>query len=142
MPDTLEVLAIGVSVGMSLEQVVGFAIRCVPAATRPWFEHAQRSLAVGHRRREVLTALGDEGGPEMASVTDVLISSDRDGAPVAFVLDRLAAEANRLIRLAAEERTRRVPVLMLAPLTLCSLPAVLIGTVLPFVLLSFGQTSF
>ncbi|NNE97314.1 MAG: type II secretion system F family protein [Acidimicrobiales bacterium] len=142
VPDTLEVLAIGVSVGMTLELLVDFATRCAPSATRPWFRHAQRSLAVGHGRRTVLAALADEGGPEMASVAEVLISSDRDGAPVALVLDRLAVEANRLNRLAAEERARRIPVLMLAPLSLCSLPAVMIGTLFPFVLLSFGQTSF
>ncbi len=141
-PGALEVLSMGVSVGMPFEDLVRFVIRCGPAATRPLFELAQASLAAGGTRRDALLLLSRHGGDPVRSVVDVLIAAERDGASVALVLDRLASEAGRAHRLVAEERARRAPVLMLAPLTLCSLPAVLIGTIAPFVLLTFGQTSF
>ncbi|MGI9608800.1 MAG: type II secretion system F family protein [Acidimicrobiia bacterium] len=142
LPEALEIIAMSISVGMAVNETISLLARCGPPPIRPLFATAHQSLAVGHSRREVLRQLAAHGGPQMSAACDVLIAADRDGASVALVLDRLAAEAGRAHRLAADERARRAPVLMLAPLTLCSLPAVLIGTVLPFVLLSFGQTSF
>lgn len=141
-PTALEVLSMAVGVGMSFEELLGFVIRCGPEATRPLFELAQATLASGGTRRDALLLLAHHGGDPVRSVVDVLIAAERDGASVALVLDRLAAESGRAHRLVAEERARRAPVLMLAPLTLCSLPAVLIGTIAPFILLTFGQTSF
>ncbi len=142
LPDTLEMIFMAISAGMPINDMVSLVAHCGPPPLRPLFASAQRSLAAGQSRRDVLRQLASEGGSQLAAVAEVLIAADRDGASVALVLDRLAAEAGRARRLAAEERTRRAPVLMLAPLTLCCLPAVLIGTVVPFVLLSFGQTSF
>ncbi|MFW2381592.1 MAG: type II secretion system F family protein [Acidimicrobiales bacterium] len=141
-PETLEIIALSISVEMSIDEMIDLVARCGPQPIRPLFVAARRSLTAGHSRRQALRQLASQGGPPMAAACDVLIAADRDGASVALVLDRLAAEAGRAHRLAADERARRAPVLMLAPLTLCSLPAVLIGTVLPFILLSFGQTSF
>jgi Flp pilus assembly protein TadB len=141
MPDTLEVIAMAISAGMSIGEMISLVTRCGPPPVRPLFASANRSLAVGHSRREVLYQLGHDAGVQLMPACEILIAADRDGASVALVLDRLATEAGRARRLAAEERARRAPVLMLAPLTMCSLPAVLIGTVLPLVLLSFGRTS-
>lgn len=141
IPDTLEVIAMAISAGMSISEMVTLAAGVGPPPIRPLFVSAHRSLAVGQSRRDVLHQLGREGGVHLMPACEILIAADRDGASVALVLDRLATEAGRARRLAAEERSRRAPVLMLAPLTLCSLPAVLIGTVVPFALLSFGQTS-
>jgi hypothetical protein len=140
--ESLEIIAMAVCVGMPIDDMLSLVIRCGKPEARPLFQAARNELAVGGSRREVLRRLAGHGGAPLSSVCEVLIAADRDGAPVALVLDRLAVEAGRAHRLAAEERARRAPVLMLAPLTLCFLPAVLIGTVLPFVLLSFGQTSF
>ncbi len=140
-PEALEVLSMGVSVGMPIDELLAFGLRCGPQPTRELFEFGRAELISGATRRQVLRSLADRGGDVVRPVVDVLLAADRDGASVALVLDRLAAESSRVHRLAAEERSRRAPVLMLAPLTLCCLPAVLIGTIAPFVLLTFGQAS-
>ncbi len=140
--ESLEIIAMAICVGMPIDDMLSLVLRCGQPEVRPLFEAARNALSGGRSRREVLRQIAEGGGAPLSSACEVLIAADRDGASVALVLDRLAAEAGRAYRLAAEERARRAPVLMLAPLTLCSLPAVLIGTVLPLVLLSFGQTSF
>ncbi len=139
--ESLEIIAMAICVGMPIDDMLSLVVRCGKPEVRPLFEAARNALSVGDSRRQVLRQMAEQGGAPLASMCEVLIAADRDGAPVALVLDRLAAEAGRAHRLAVEERARRAPVLMLAPLTLCCLPAVLIGTVLPFILLSFGQTS-
>ncbi len=141
-PEAIEVLALGVGAGMGLNALFEFAGRVGPLPLRQDFRSAGSVLAAGGSRREALRTLGDLAGAPAVATVDVLLAADRDGASMALVLDRLAAEAARAHRLAAEQRARRAPVLMLAPLTLCSLPAVLIGTVVPFIVITFGQTSF
>jgi hypothetical protein len=53
------------------------------------------------------------------------------------LLTRLGAEARSARRIQAEIRARRLPVQLLFPLVVCSLPALLVGAVLPLLLLSF-----
>jgi pilus assembly protein TadC len=137
----LEIVAMGISVGMSVEEMFEFVVRVGPPCARPLFDAAVSEFRAGHSRNQILTGLAQRGGSAVSPVADVLIAADRDGAPTALVLDRLAGEAGRAHALAAEERARRAPVLMLAPLTLCSLPSVIVGTIAPFVFLTFGQTS-
>lgn len=142
MPETLEVLAMAISAGMTIDRSVDFVVRCGPHPARAAFEAVARQLAAGSSRRAALTSLAEQVEGLYSPLVEVLLAADRDGAPVALVLDRLANEATRAYRNAAEERARRTPVLLLAPLMVCSLPAVLIGTVVPFVVLTLGQAPF
>lgn len=139
MPETLEVLAMAISTGMPIERSVDFVVRVGPDPARAAFDAAARQLGAGSSRRAVLSSLADQADGLYSPLVEVLLAAERDGAPVALVLDRLANEARRAYRNAAEERARRTPVLLLAPLMLCSLPAVLIGSVVPFVVLTLGQ---
>ncbi len=63
-----------------------------------------------------------------------LVSAERDGAPLGVVVARLADSARAARAARVRARVQRLPVLLLAPLTLCFLPAVLIGAVVPVVL--------
>jgi len=60
-----------------------------------------------------------------------LVDAERYGSPVGAALDRLATEARDHARRRAEERARRIPVLLLFPLVLCILPAFGLLTVAP-----------
>ncbi len=142
MPETLEVLAMAISAGMTIDRSVDFIVRCGPDPARAGFEAVARQLAAGSSRRAALTSLAELMEGLYSPLVEVLLAAERDGAPVALVLDRLANEATRAYRNAAEERAKRTPVLLLAPLMICSLPAVLIGSVVPFVVLTLGQTPF
>lgn len=142
VPETLEIVTLAISAGMTIDDVIGLVVQCGPRAVRAAFTGARARLGAGSTRREVITGIPLAAGPGFAPMAQVLLAAERDGAPVALVLDRLAAEAMVAHRHAARERAGRVPVLLLAPLLACSLPAVLIGTIVPFVIVTLGQTSF
>ena len=61
----------------------------------------------------------------------MLVASERYGVPLTEGLDRVAREARLERRRRAEERARRLPVLLLFPLVLCVLPAFGLLTVVP-----------
>ncbi len=142
MPETLEVLAMAIAAGMTIDRAVDFVVRTGPEPARPAFEAVARQLAAGSSRRSALMTLADQTDGLYSPLVEVLLAAERDGASVALVLDRLTNEAARAYRNAAQERARRTPVLLLAPLMICSLPAVLIGSVVPFIVLTLGQTPF
>jgi hypothetical protein len=68
-----------------------------------------------------------------------LTATIRDGAPTSSLLLRLGDEARAVRRRQNERRARSVPVQMLFPLVCCSLPAVIVGTVLPLVLIGVDR---
>lgn len=65
-----------------------------------------------------------------------LVATERDGAPVSLLLQRLADDAEQARRWQIEAMARRLPVTMLVPLVTCLLPATVIGTVVPLVLVA------
>ncbi len=140
VPDTLEVVGMALSAGMSLPELVDLVVYCGPPAVHEAFSTVVGQLRAGESRRFALRSLAPLGRGAYLPMVDVLLTGERDGAPVALMLDRLAQEASRAHRHAAEERARRTPVLLLGPLLVCSLPAVLIGAVVPFITLTLGQT--
>lgn len=108
------------------------------------FEHAVRSiassggpaaplaaslaadLALGRGREAALARFAEAGGQDTRRIAGMLVTVQRLGAPLAQAL-AVHADALRLERRrAAEARGRRLPVLILFPLTLCILPALLI----------------
>lgn len=142
VPETVEIVTLAISAGMMIDDAFGLVVQCGPRAVRAAFTGALARLGAGSTRREVITGIPLVAGPGFTPMAQVLLAAERDGAPVALVLDRLAGEAMVAHRHAARERAGRVPVLLLAPLLACSLPAVLIGTIVPFVIVTLGQTSF
>jgi len=61
----------------------------------------------------------------------MLVGGGRSGAALTTDLSRFADDLRRRQRRAAEERARRLPVLMLVPLVCCVLPAFCLLTVVP-----------
>ena len=76
--------------------------------------------------------LGEPARPLAAGVARAL----RDGTPLLSTLDRLSAEARAARRRHVEVRARRLPVALLFPLVLCTLPAFALLTVVPLLLTS------
>ena len=67
-------------------------------------------------------------------MADGFAAADRDGLPLAPVLERLADEARQMRRRQVDERTRRLPVQLAVPLVLCTLPSFALLTVVPMLL--------
>ncbi len=60
--------------------------------------------------------------------------ADRDGLPLAPVLDRLAAEARAERRRLGQAEARRLPVRLSFPLVVCTLPSFVLLAIAPAVL--------
>ncbi len=81
----------------------------------------------------------DAFGPGYASLLASLVAAERDGVPLGTVVARLGDEARAAASALHHERVQQLPVRLLAPLTLCCLPAVVIGALVPLALAHLGD---
>lgn len=121
-------VAAGLTVPLAVEAVAPRAGGPVGAA----LAEVRRHVGLGVRwseALEVLLELGEAARPLAA----ILIAAERDGAPLAGPLEQAGRDARLARRRAAETDARRLPVQLLFPLVLCTLPAFGLLTVVPLV---------
>ncbi len=135
----IDVFAVVVGSGGTLSEALRHLAVRGPAAVTAAADDAVALRASGVGVSDVLRRFGERLGPGYRPVISVMVSAERDGAPLALVLERLSSEARATRRLDAETRARRLPVQLMFPLVVCSLPAVVIGAVVPLVAVSFGR---
>ena len=122
----VDALVIGLDAGLTFEQALGALVARSPDLAR--MAEARRLLAdlsLGRGPREAFGRFAAAGQAE-ARVAALVETAGRFGAPLA---DLLVAQADALReheRRRTETAARRLPVLMLFPLTFCVLPALLI----------------
>jgi len=131
LPELIDLLALGVAAGLTLRHAAEVVVAWLPAPYDDAMRQALGRADRGEPWADALARVSRELGPDTQSVFSVLIASERDGAPIAPALRRASDEARRRRRTRAEERVRRVPVLMLFPLVFCILPAFALLTVVP-----------
>ncbi len=122
----LDAVVVGLDSGMTFEQALRALVARAPAVGR--LAEARRllaDLALGRGARRSFAAFGASGAAE-ARVASLIASSMRFGAPLADLLVLQADALRESDRRRAEAAARRLPVLMLFPLTFCVLPALLI----------------
>jgi tight adherence protein C len=102
---------------------------------------ARGLLSRGATTGEVLAALLAGCGPAIRPLVDALADHDRYGTPLGPVLDRVAIDCRLRRRRAAEEAARRLPVTLLFPLVLTTLPAFALLTIAPLLVGSFSSLS-
>lgn len=100
---------------------------------------AVRRIDHGERTAEALDGVADELGDPIRSLVSVLCSSERYGTALVPSLERLATEARTQRRRRAEEAARKVPIKLLFPLVVCTLPAFALLTVVPLLVGAFGS---
>lgn len=131
LPEAADLLALAVASGVTVPLAVAAAARWAPDPVGPVLA---RAVAEHHRGRSLADALdgaADDLGPPARGLVTALVASERYGVPLVDALDRLAREARLDRRRRAEERARRLPVLLLFPLVVCILPAFGLLTVVP-----------
>jgi hypothetical protein len=92
----------------------------------------------GARLVDSLEELPTRHGPALRPLTTTLCVAASSGSPLAPALQRLADAERRRLRRRTEERVRRLPVLLLAPLVGLILPAFVLLAVVPVALTTAG----
>jgi len=134
MPDAVELLVLCVRAGCSPAQAVVELVARAPPALRPAFAAVELQLHRGRSLADALAALSTHAGPAGHDVARVIAAADRDGLPLAPVLDRLVADARAARRRLGDAAARRLPVRLTFPLVTCTLPSFVLLTIAPAVL--------
>ena len=122
----IDAVVVGLDSGMTFEQALRSLVDRAPAVGRlPEARRLLADLALGQGTRRAFAAFGAAGHAE-ERVAALIASSTRFGSPLADMLVIQADALREADRRRAEAAARRLPVLMLFPLTFCVLPALLI----------------
>ncbi|MGB3411950.1 MAG: type II secretion system F family protein [Microthrixaceae bacterium] len=136
LPAAADLLRVAVSAGHSLHGAVAVVAEFGQGPVCEAMTVAHRRYERGSALVEELAALPKLLGPTSRSFASTLVMALSSGAPVSSALQRLADSERRRYRRQIEERVRRLPVLLLAPLIGLVLPAFMILTIVPVVLVT------
>jgi Flp pilus assembly protein TadB len=134
----LDAVVVGLGSAMTFEQALRSLVDRAPRlATIPAARTLLADLALGQGAPRAFARFASSG-PDQARIAALVVSSLRSGAPFADLLVLHADALREADRRRAEAAARRLPILMLFPLTFCVLPALLIVFLGP-PLLSLGS---
>ncbi|MEX0767689.1 MAG: type II secretion system F family protein [Microthrixaceae bacterium] len=134
IPAAVDLLHLAVSAGHSLHTAVAAVADLAGSGTGLVTEalaEVQQRFERGGQLTEELAKLPTLLGPSLQPLSTTLIVAASSGAPLGPSLQRLADAERRRLRRQTEERVRRLPVLLLAPLITLVLPAFVLLTVVP-----------
>ena len=133
LPDVVDLLVLGVGAGLTVHLAVTRVAARAPGPLATELGRTMHEVTLGRRLSDALDDLPARAGEAMRPLVGALVASERYGAPLVAGLERLADEVRRDRRRQAEEAARKVPVKLLFPLVLCTLPAFGLLTVAPLV---------
>lgn len=139
LPETADLIGLGVGAGMSVRGAVGQAAAWIDDPYRSVFAESLRRAEAGEAFAGALDAASIDLDPAGRPLISLLVAAESDGGALAAGLVRVSDEARQRRRSAAEVRARRLPVTMLLPLVLCVLPAFGLLAVAPLVLTALGD---
>ncbi|MFM7686074.1 MAG: type II secretion system F family protein [Actinomycetota bacterium] len=132
--DAVDLVLLAVRCGHLPSEAVRRALPRMGPDVRPAFEGVDRRARGGERFADALAALPEALGDRAHELADAFATADRDGLPIAPVLERLAVQARHDRRRRAEARARQLPVRLAFPLVLCTLPSFVLLAVAPLLL--------
>lgn len=133
LPEVADLLTIGLSSGLSVRRAVSVVARLSDDPVSATLGELDRMVERGHPFVGGCRLVADDHPDVLSGLLAVLAVADRSGASSVSVLQRFADHEREVARRAAQERMRRLPVRLLAPLMLCVLPAFVLLTVVPIV---------
>jgi tight adherence protein C len=134
MPDAIELVVLCMHAGRAPTQAVVELAARAPPPLRPGFAAVERQLHRGRGLADALAELPRLLGPPARELATSIAMADREGLPLAPVLDRLAGEARSERRRLGEAAARRLPVRLSFPLVVCTLPSFVLLAIAPAVL--------
>jgi tight adherence protein C len=141
VPDLVDLLTITATAGLPVSAALVVLGPRVGGVLGPALERTAAMLGRGATVAEALDELAGTGGAPLRPLIEALAEHDRYGSALRPALDRVAIEARLRRRRAAEEAARRLPVTLLFPLVLTTLPAFALLTVVPLLAGSLGSMS-
>jgi len=134
LPDAIEVVVMCMHAGLTPARAIDVVPDLVAPSVRPGFAAVGLQLRRGRRLGDALGELTTILGPSARTFVTALAAADRDGLPLAPVLDRLVGEARAERRRQGEAAARRLPVRLSFPLVVCTLPSFVLLSIAPAVL--------
>lgn len=139
IPDLVDLLSVAVGAGCTAERAVRAVTPHCPAPLASALAASLRRLDRGAVFEDALAPLTVLPGRSAGPVARLLVAAQLDGVALGPALERLGDEARRQQRRLAAEAARRLPVRLLLPLVLCTLPAFALLTVVPVLLATLGR---
>ena len=134
LPDAIELIVLAVRAGHLPLAATATAVPFMGPVVAPAFADVVHRVDRGERFADALGSLGRSLGPRITPLAHQLATAERDGLPLAPVLERLADDARAQRRRSIEARARQLPVRMALPLALCTLPAFVLMALAPLLL--------
>jgi len=131
LPDVVDLLHVAIRAGLTAPLALGVVAPLIEGRLGVGLRSVERRVALGERFADALDGLGEHAGEATRSLVAALQSAERYGTPLAPALGQVATEARARRRRHAEVAARQLPVRLLFPLVLCTLPAFALLTVVP-----------
>jgi hypothetical protein len=141
LPDVVDLLVLTTAAGLPITAAVTAIGRRPGGPLGAALERAATHVERGGTTASALGLVLDHAGASARPLVEALGAHDRYGTPLAPALERVAIESRLRRRRQAEEAARRLPVTLLFPLVLTTLPAFALLTVVPLLAGSFGSLS-
>jgi hypothetical protein len=141
LPDVVDLLVLTTAAGLPIAAAVTAIGRRPGGPLGAALERAATHIERGGTTASALGLVLDHAGASARPLVEALAAHDRYGTPLAPALERVAIESRLRRRRQAEEAARRLPVTLLFPLVLTTLPAFALLTVVPLLAGSFGSLS-
>ncbi|MGI9611555.1 MAG: type II secretion system F family protein [Acidimicrobiales bacterium] len=138
LPEALDICTVVLGAGGSIRDCLLALSETGPDRIRLSAAQALVRNDRGHRLGQALRWLQLELGPTFQPLTGALLLAQEQGGSIGELLGRLSIEAGASRRRLGELRARQLPVALLIPLVTCSLPAVIVGAVVPLVVVAFA----
>jgi hypothetical protein len=141
LPDLIDRFAVAASAGLPPSAALLAVARQAPEPLAGPLGRAAAQLRSGMPFDRCLDQLGDSLGPGSFGLIGALRDAASRGVPLASQLEAVGHEARDVRRRQVQVRARRLPVALLFPLVLCTLPAAVLVTVVPIVAVALRSLS-
>jgi len=133
---TVDLVAVVVGSGGTVRQAAEAVAQHGPSGVCAAFALAIERARTTMLLADALDSVAVELGPVFHPLLGALVATERDGAPISLLLQRLADDAEQARRWQTDALATRLPVTMLVPLVTCLLPATVVGALVPLALVA------
>jgi tight adherence protein C len=141
LPDLVDLLSLTTDAGLPVSAAVSAIAGRPGGPLGAAVARAAGHVARGGTTADALAAFAEQAGPAVRPLVDALAEHDRYGTALRPALVRAGIEGRLRRRRQAEEAARRLPVTLLFPLVLTTLPAFFLLAIVPLLAGSLGSLS-